>query len=92
MFASKPPTCTGRTLDLSRKDSDIRHLRHLGNPDIAEKFTGRWPVKAPDTMRARIVKADEARIDAALARPHPAPVGAHLKPQEPRREQVQRAA
>ena len=35
MFASKPPTCTGRTLDLSRKDSDIRYLRHLGNSDIA---------------------------------------------------------
>ena len=35
MFASRPPTCTGRTLDLSRKDSDIRYLRHLGNSDIA---------------------------------------------------------
>ena len=38
MFASKPPTCTGRTLDLSRKDSDIRYLRHLGNSDIAINF------------------------------------------------------
>ena len=38
MFASKPPTCTGRTLDLSRKDSDIRNLRHLGNSDIAKNF------------------------------------------------------
>ncbi len=36
MFTSKPPTCTGRTLDLSRKDSDIRYLRHLGNSDIAK--------------------------------------------------------
>ena len=41
MFASKPPTCTGRTLDLSRKDSDIRYLRHLGNSDIAIFFTVR---------------------------------------------------
>ena len=39
MFASKPPTCTGRTLDLSRKDSDIRYLHHLGNSDIAASFT-----------------------------------------------------
>ena len=39
MFASKPPTCTGRTLDLSRKDSDIRYLRHLGNSDIAFYLT-----------------------------------------------------
>ena len=38
MFASKPPTCTGRTLDLSRKDSDIRYLCHLGNSDIAENL------------------------------------------------------
>ena len=41
MFASKPPTCTGRTLDLSRKDSDIRYLRHLGNSDIAKLFPER---------------------------------------------------
>ena len=40
MFASKPPTCTGRTLDLSRKDSDIRYLRHLGNSDIAQDLIG----------------------------------------------------
>ena len=39
MFASKPPTCTGRTHDLSRKDSDIRYLRHLGNSDIAFRLT-----------------------------------------------------
>ena len=38
MFTSKPPTCTGRTLDLSRKDSNIRYLRHLGNSDIAKKL------------------------------------------------------
>ena len=45
MFASKPPTCTARTLDLSRKDSDIRYLRHLGNSDIAKKEAGirYWP-------------------------------------------------
>ena len=37
MFTSQPPTCTGRTLDLSRKDKNIRDLRHLGNSDIANK-------------------------------------------------------
>ena len=35
MFTLKPTTCTGRTLDLPRKDWDIRYLRHLGNSDIA---------------------------------------------------------
>ena len=35
MFTSEPPTCTGRTLDLPRKDRDIRYLRPLGNSDIA---------------------------------------------------------
>ena len=49
LAASKPPTCTGRTLDLSRKDSDIRYLRHLGNSDIAIherkwKMKRIWPV------------------------------------------------
>ena len=41
MFTSKPPTCTGRTLDSPRKDRDIRYLRHLGNSDIAESFNGK---------------------------------------------------
>ena len=36
MFTSTPPICTGRALELSRKDSNIRYLRHLGNSDIAE--------------------------------------------------------
>ena len=36
MFTSKRPTCAGRTLDLPRKDRDIRYLRPLGNSDIAE--------------------------------------------------------
>ena len=36
MFASTPSTCTRRTLDLPRKDWDIRYLRYLGNSDIAE--------------------------------------------------------
>ena len=35
MFTSTPPICTGRALELSRKDSNIRYLRHLGNSDIA---------------------------------------------------------
>ncbi len=35
MFASTPSTCTRRTLDLPRKDWDIRCLRYLGNSDIA---------------------------------------------------------
>ena len=35
MFTSKPPTCAGRTLDLPRKDWDVRYLRPLGNSDIA---------------------------------------------------------
>ena len=39
MFASTPSTCTRRTLDLPRKDWDIRYLRYLGNSDIAEKLT-----------------------------------------------------
>ena len=33
-------TCTRRTLDLPRKDWDIRCLRYLGNSDIAEKING----------------------------------------------------
>ena len=41
MFTSKPPTCTGRTLDLPRKHRDIRYLRHLGNSDIAGKTVDR---------------------------------------------------
>ena len=45
MFASKPPTCAGRTLDLSRKDSDIRYLRHLGNSDIAIIHERKWKMK-----------------------------------------------
>ena len=36
MFTSTPPICTGRALELSRKDSNIRYLRHLGNSDIAQ--------------------------------------------------------
>ena len=36
MFASTPSTCTRRTLDLPRKDWDIRYLRYLGNSDIAQ--------------------------------------------------------
>ena len=39
MFASTPSTCTRRTLDLPRKDWDIRYLRYLGNSDIARKLT-----------------------------------------------------
>ena len=31
----KPPSCTGRTLDLPRKDRNIKYLRPLGNSDIA---------------------------------------------------------
>ena len=38
MFTSTPPICTGRALELSRKDSNIRYLRHLGNSDIATKL------------------------------------------------------
>ena len=38
MFTSTPPICTGRALELSRKDSNIRYLRHLGNSDIAENL------------------------------------------------------
>ena len=30
------PICTDRTLSFLRKDRDMRHLRHLGNPDIAD--------------------------------------------------------
>ena len=36
MFTSEPPICTGRTIDLPRKDWDIKYLRHLGNSDIAK--------------------------------------------------------
>ena len=43
MFTSTPPICTGRALELSRKDSNIRYLRHLGNSDIAEKIAGVYP-------------------------------------------------
>ncbi len=39
MFASTPSTCTRRTLDLPRKDWDIRCLRYLGNSDIAHDLT-----------------------------------------------------
>ena len=39
MFTSTPPICTGRALELSRKDSNIRYLRHLGNSDIAAFIT-----------------------------------------------------
>ena len=39
MFASTPSTCTRRTLDLPRKDWDIRYLRYLGNSDIANQST-----------------------------------------------------
>ena len=41
MFTSTPPICTGRALELSRKDSNIRYLRHLGNSDIARFTTER---------------------------------------------------
>ena len=36
----RPSTCTRRTLDLPRKDWDIRCLRYLGNSDIAGKLLG----------------------------------------------------
>ena len=51
MFTSKRPTCAGRTLDLPRKDRDIRYLRSLGNSDIADFVT-------PDA--ARQLEADLA--------------------------------
>ena len=53
MFTSEPPTCTGRTLDLPRKDRDIRYLRPLGNSDIAVKtmslLSRRWRPRKPWT-------------------------------------------
>ena len=57
MFTSETPTCTGRTLDLPRKDRDIRYLRPLGNSDIAElkHFCYQFPVRPqpPEQRGAR---------------------------------------
>ena len=36
LYTSTVPICTDRTLSFLRKDRDMRHLRHLGNPDIAK--------------------------------------------------------
>ena len=56
---------TGRALELSRKDSNIRYLRHLGNSDIAKKrggvqkivFTGMKKVSdLPDNWRLFVMK------------------------------------
>ena len=35
LFTPRGPICADRTLSFLRKDRDTRHLRHLGNPDIA---------------------------------------------------------
>ena len=35
LYTPTVPICTDRTLSFLRKDRDMRHLRHLGNPDIA---------------------------------------------------------
>ena len=48
MFTSKRPTCAGRTLDLPRKDRDIRYLRPLGNSDIANFISGRESARRAD--------------------------------------------
>ena len=39
LFTPKVPICADRTLSFLRKDRDTRHLRHLGNPDIADIST-----------------------------------------------------
>ena len=51
MFASTPSTCTRRTLDLPRKDWDIRYLRYLGNSDIA-----RYTTLGNQQLQGRILK------------------------------------
>ena len=60
MFTSTPPICTGRALELSRKDSNIRYLRHLGNSDIAGQLT-----------RLDLHQLDCSLVGCSL--PHPAP-------------------
>ena len=55
MFTSKRPTCAGRTLDLPRKDRDIRYLRPLGNSDIARNIATR-----PLMLRTRPVHISAA--------------------------------
>ena len=58
MFTSKRPTCAGRTLDLPRKDRDIRYLRSLGNSDIAGKRTA----LAPSALRLSPGEDPSARL------------------------------
>ena len=75
MFASKPPTCTGRTLDLSRKDSDIRYLRHLGNSDIARLFVLSRCVRCARVRVADLVGEKLHRPLCGLRRAGPWPGG-----------------
>ena len=57
VFTSIPSTCAGRTLSLPRKDWDMRYLRPLGNPDIAQNLfrVGRHLLRAAHhrLLRAR---------------------------------------
>ena len=59
MFTSKRPTCAGRTLDLPRKDRDIRCLRPLGNSDIAENLAGLRAVNREVLAQAEMATPDD---------------------------------
>ena len=61
MFASTPSTCTRRTLDLPRKDWDIRYLRYLGNSDIAQKTGWTKPQRYP-SMGIRSSEAGRGQV------------------------------
>ena len=56
MFASTPSTCTRRTLDLPRKDWDIRCLRYLGNSDIACFQYRADALRVQGVLRKRLAK------------------------------------
>ena len=74
MFTSTPPICTGRALELSRKDSNIRYLRHLRNLEIA-KSSGvasstcrerAHPIQSQLSCKTPIAPADVIRHGALL--------------------------
>ena len=67
MFTSKRPTCAGRTLDLPRKDRDIRYLRPLGNSDIANLTNvGRVDVRADIARVAGVSTGNVTKVKQLL--------------------------
>ena len=66
MFTSTPPICTGRALELSRKDSNIRCLRHLGNSDIAVNMSR---LQASRHVAAHVLAPSEEALDTPLGPP-----------------------